>query len=303
MLHVARVIGMGLAGVLRLVGYVTEPALSADEIHQVVGEPARVTAPRAAAGALRVVTWNIERGAEFDRVLEALTRLDADLYLLQEVDMFCRRSGGRNVARDLAVALGLNWIFAGEFQEIGERRGGRAGLTGQAILSRYPIEDARVIRFVHQAGIFRWRLNPLQPRRGHRMAIRARSAGLLLYNAHLESGRGEGLRRRQMEEILEGARSTAHPSMPVIVAGDFNNRPAIRSSVLARLTAAMFEDALGDVGKDGRRTSVRRRRPIDWIFVKNLSPSDGRVDDEHNASDHHPVTVTIQRVLALGGGT
>lgn len=301
MLHLARAIGTTLAGARRLSGYLTEPALSAGEIHRVAGEPRRVTAPPAAECALRVVSWNIERGVAFDRVLETLTRLDADLCLLQEVDMFCRRSGGRNVARDLAVALDLNWVFAGEFQEIGERRGDRAGLTGQAILSRYPIEDARTIRFVHQASVFRWRLNLFQPRRGRRIAIRARSARLLLFNAHLESGRDEGLRRRQIEEILEDERGAADAGAPVIVAGDFNNRPAISSPVLAPLTAAMFEDALGDAGNDVRRTSVRRHHPIDWIFVKHLCPSDGHVDHRHSASDHHPVTATIRLMPAPCG--
>lgn len=303
MAPIALVVSMGLLGLWRLVGHVTEPSLSSDEIHQVVGESARETALSRAPGALSVVTWNIERGQAFDGVLDTLRRLDADIYLLQEVDMFCRRSGGRNVAQDLAVALGMNWVFGGEFQEIGERRGARACLTGQAILSRHPIEDSAALVFEHQASVFRWRLNPVQPRRGGRMALRARSAGLLLYNAHLESGkRRENLRRRQLLQILDDERSIAHPGMPVVVAGDFNNRPAIRSAVLTALTPTVFEDALRDVDEGQRGTSVRRSHPIDWIFVKHLSASEGQVADWHDASDHHPVAVRVERVQSAGGG-
>ena len=49
----------------------------------------------------------------------SIKKLDADVLLLQEVDRGCDRSGRRDVAADLAAALGMNWIFAGEFQEIG----------------------------------------------------------------------------------------------------------------------------------------------------------------------------------------
>ena len=44
--------------------------------------------------------------------------------LLQEVDRSCRRTSYRDVPSDLAEALAMNWVAAGEFQEIGEGRGG-----------------------------------------------------------------------------------------------------------------------------------------------------------------------------------
>lgn len=284
-------IGLALFGWLRVTGYLTEPLLSSDAIHHIVGDPARLSQAAGDGRDLEVVTWNIERGVEFDRILATLHDIDADIILLQEVDMFARRSGWRDVARDLADALGMNWQWAGEFQEIGESRHGVPALTGQAVLSKHPIEDSTVIPFAAQAR-FRWRLNPVQPRRGGRIALRVRTAGIVVYNAHIESAGNDRLRRKQLDEILADRAHSMHDDAPVIVAGDFNNVPAIRSSMFGQLTAAAFADALAGEGA-GSRTSIRHRHPIDWIFVRNLQARDGQVAEVDRISDHYPVLATL----------
>lgn len=283
---------IALFGFFRLTGYLTDPLLSNREIHQIVGEPSRVSAIADAPREIKVVSWNIERGAEFDRILRTLQSFDADVLLLQEADMFSRRSARRDVAKELADALGMNWLWAGEFQEIGESSGRRPALTGQAVLSRYPIEDPVVIPFAAQA-MRRWRLSPLQPRRGGRITLRVRTADVLIYNAHLESWGSEKLRRKQLDEIVADQARGASDGIPVLIGGDFNNhRPMIRSSMFGRLTTASFADALGDA--DGRRTSVRHSHPIDWLFTKNLTPREGQVADmNRHASDHYPLFVTL----------
>jgi endonuclease/exonuclease/phosphatase family metal-dependent hydrolase len=303
-----------LMGSLRLLGFFSEPWLSDREIHAVVGEPRRsssaadgeVSRDPADAGDLKIVTWNIERGAAYDAVLQTLRGLDADILLLQEVDRQCRRTGFRDVARDLAHALDMYWVAAGEFQEIGEGRGRRAAITGQAILSRFPIDEARVLRFKAQDR-WRWSINPAQPRRGGRMALIARSRGLLLYNTHMESGGDEKLQRAQMAEVIadqsrEAARLAGRsPSAtPVLIAGDFNNNLARHSPMLAHLTEAAFTDALGDATHRGP-TSRGQSRPIDWIFAKNVSPVSGfgRVIDTSGASDHSPVIAAFSSSKAV----
>lgn len=280
-----------LFGFIRLTGYLTGPLLSDREIHQIGGEPSRIDVVTDPRPEIKIVTWNIQRGTEFDRILNTLQALDADVLLLQEVDMFTRRTGGRDIARELADALGMNWVCAGEFQEIGESRGRRPALTGQAVLSRYPIEDAVVLPFSAQATL-RWRLTPLQPRRGGRIALRARTAGVLVYNAHLESWGSEQLRRRQLDQILADQIGTAADGAPVIIGGDFNNVPVIRSSLFGRLTDASFADALSQAAGQ-HRTSIHHRHPIDWIFTKNLDPDGGGVAAVAGASDHYPVFVAL----------
>lgn len=278
-----------LIGMFRLFGYFTDPRVDSHGIHQIVGDLARA-APPAETGELKVVTWNIRHGARFNRVLDELRRLDADIYLLQEVDVFCRRSGNRNVAKDLADAIGANWVFAGEFQEIGESTGRVPALTGQAILSRYPIAEAAAVPFRAQAWA-RWHLNPVQPRRGARLVLQARTAGVRVYNAHLESGRNNELRRKQMDDIL-AADARDRPAAASLLAGDFNNGAVARSSLFAAISTASFINAL-DGNAISQPTFLHRRYPIDWIFVRRLRPTAGQVIRVDGASDHYPVAATL----------
>ena len=278
-------------GLLRLAGYGYEPLLAGRDIHRAVGEPMRVGVGLSRPDDLRVVSWNIARGTRFDQVREVLAGLDADVYVLQEVDWDCRRSGDRSIASDLAEALNLNWVFAGEFQEIGEGRPGRAALTGQAILSRYPIEEISVLRFERQAAL-RWNLDPFQPRRGGRIALRARSGGVVVYNAHIESARDDRFRVRQVNEILADHVRKPDSAAPLILAGDLNTGPPQHSPVVQSIISAGLTDALGG-GSEWRKTSMRHQYPLDWIFVKSLEAAGGHVSDHGQASDHFPLFATL----------
>jgi len=285
-------VGLAFFGFFRLFGYATERLLSDHEIHEVRGEPARFARVPDDADRLKVITWNIERGQAYSSILGVLRELDADILLLQEVDRFCRRSGFRDVARDLANALAMNWVSGGEFQEIGEARGAEPAVTGQAILSRFPIDGAEVLRFTSQDK-WRWSINPVQPRRGGRIALKAKSGGILLYNAHIESGDNDTLKRRQIAEILADQSRSVAGQTPVLIGGDFNNGPILRSPIFGSLTAAAFVDALGEA-KERPSTSSGGNHPIDWIFVRNLASSGGRVGNALAASDHSPVIASLQ---------
>jgi endonuclease/exonuclease/phosphatase family metal-dependent hydrolase len=284
---------LGLSSVLRLFGFATDAWLSDSEIHHVVGERANVSRDTSATEPLDVITWNIERGTAYESILAALRLIDADIVLLQEVDRGCARTGYRDVARDLARALDMNWVFAGEFQEIGEARGDRPATTGQAILSKFPIGPTSVLRFTAQDR-WRWSINPVQPRRGGRMALKAETGGILVYDTHIESGGNETLQRRQIAEILADYRREAMHDRPVLIGGDFNNGPILRATMFGTLSAAEFADALGESGERGP-TSFGQRHPIDWIFVKNVMPvlGTGRIVDTRAASDHFPVLAAL----------
>jgi endonuclease/exonuclease/phosphatase family metal-dependent hydrolase len=192
-------------------------------------------------------------------------------------------------------------VYAGEFQEIGEGRRDAAAITGQAILSRYPISAPATIRFENQARL-RWKLDPTQPRRGGRIALRAETAGLVLYNAHIESAKNDRFRHKQIDEMLIDRLKMGRPDVPVVFAGDFNTLDAPDDSAIVRcLTVGGFVDALGGADQP-RRTSIHHVDPLDWIFVQNLTPRAGRVvADIARASDHYPLLTDVQvplRVLA-----
>lgn len=278
-------------GVLRLAGFFTEPALSDDEIHAVAGQPDRCAA-LPLADTLTVVSWNLDYGRDCERHADVLASLEPDVCLLQEVDVGCRRSGFRNVAQWLAERLRMNWVFGGEFQEIGQGRVGAAALTGQAILSRYPIASSHVIAFAHQARL-RWRASPVQPRRGARMALCAHTAGLRVYNAHIESGRNDAFRRKQLADVAAHEDAVAGPPHPVLVAGDFNCGPFGHLAMLDTLYERGFADALtGDPGT--RRTTIRNRHALDWVVTRGLTVLSAGVCTRHTGSDHYPVWAKVR---------
>jgi endonuclease/exonuclease/phosphatase (EEP) superfamily protein YafD len=173
----------------------------------------------------------------------------------------------------------MNWISTGEFQEIGEGTRRRPCTSGQAILSRAPLESSFTVRFHDQASL-KWTLNPAQPRRGGRVALAAATHGILCYSLHLESGADDNLRARQVNEIVGDSRSR---SGPIIIAGDFNNAAGPDSPMFTALLTAVFVNTMSP-------DSPPARRPIDWIFARSLRGI-ASVELAREASDHDPVVL------------
>lgn len=149
---------------------------------------------------LRVATWNVEKSIRMKEVTEMLSSEEsfqkmlaekglatgsagyeklkrererlasADVILLQEMDIGITRSGYRDVVRDLAKAMGMNYAFGPQqleidpvmlgLESISDGRGGQVkhqpdedrykGVFGVAILSRYPIKSAQSFQLKSQ---------------------------------------------------------------------------------------------------------------------------------------------------------
>ncbi len=243
-------------------------------------------------GTLRIVSWNIERGLQYEKIVQALKEdLPADVYLLQEVDKGARRTDLRDVASSLASELEIYFAFGIEFQELIQGRSGQPALHGQAILSRFPISQTRVLRFEHQPKD--WSRDWFQPRHGGRMAlvckIETPAGKLLVYNAHLESRGSDAGRAKQMEEIITDIQRTEY-SGPVVIAGDLNTETGLQSPVfqVARLNDIRllpFERAISPA-------SARRQK--DWILGAGIAASQAIIEDRVSASDHKPVLAELR---------
>jgi endonuclease/exonuclease/phosphatase family metal-dependent hydrolase len=252
---------------------------------------------------IRVLSWNIERGHQFSKILDFLSAIEADLLLLQEVDLNARRTGFRDVASDLAQALDVNHVFGTEFQELGEGTASRPAYHGMATLSPWPLSKPRIIRFCDQSTFWkpRWYvpdLPPFQRRLGGRMALVAEASiygrQVVTYNLHLESRGSDELRVRQLTEVLQDSRK--YCGQRKFVAGDFNLNAGAGGAAKA-LRDAGFSDA---VGLPGRPTSAQdgllhHARPIDWIFASEAVDSQGEVHDHIRASDHYPVSAMFAK--------
>jgi len=141
----------------------------------------------------------------------------------------------------MATAMGMNYAYGVEFLElmggeIGERKlypgENEWGYHGNAILSRYPLRNVRMLRF---PGIEKWyegkganESEKVQKRLGGRMALFA-TVGLgrdvTVVTTHLESSaKDSAARTLETRMLLDELRAYAKDT-PVILGGDLNATP------------------------------------------------------------------------------
>jgi endonuclease/exonuclease/phosphatase family metal-dependent hydrolase len=196
--------------------------------------PSSPPAPASVEGRVLAVHWNIEHGNWYDQVERALTTHPllqaADLVMLNEVDLGTARAANRDVAADLARALGFHGIWAPLAIEITLGRdddvrmaAGRAnqeGLVGNAILSRWPLGEARIVELPSPEKV-QFDLERMYGRHIALVVEVLRPAGTLVaVSAHLEVHRTRRDRARQMETLT---RALAKERRPIVLAGDFNS--------------------------------------------------------------------------------
>jgi endonuclease/exonuclease/phosphatase family metal-dependent hydrolase len=269
----------GIGPVVRVASWNIERGLNFDLIRLALSDPGGFK-----DAALRTGTIDSNKQAQIERQLQTLR--DADIVLLNEVDLGMKRTDYRDVAHDLARALRMNYVFGVEFVEVDRlddlgietvelEDGALAqqmrdelkpdparylGLHGNAILSRYPIENARIVRLpvchdwynTEKAEIShlekgkRLAANKLflermerEVRLGGRMSLIAdvripdlRTQVATVVNVHLENKCLPECRTKQMDALLTQLKDIEHP---VIVGGDLNT-----------------------TGGDGTPTSIRR---------------------------------------------
>lgn len=249
---------------------------------------------------LRVIDWNIDRGLDLPGILNFLSGADADLILLQELDLNAKRTHNVNVAEEIARKLKMNYVWAREFQELLQGTPESPAYHGQATLARWPLLRPRVIRFRRQSHFFQphWFVPhhyPFQVRLGGRICLVTESEGagtrLVNYNLHLESRNTDALRVAQLQEIAaDAARYNART--PVLVAGDFNMN-ATHPHAAAVMQQAGFR-AVMNPNPGATAHFLIIGAPIDWAFVRGpVQVSPGKVIRNVHASDHFPISFTL----------
>lgn len=215
----------------------------------------------AAARELCVATWNIHGGRKLERVRKELSRpplSGCEVLALQEV--LTKEEGAQE--RRLAAQHAAEAVAAGR----------------DVILSRLPVVSSGSLR-----------INPATGRQAAWADLRASSRSVVrVYSVHLsyKVRRSPFIREIRKEEMARVLEHAAASSGPVVVAGDYNtvgwfvcchaSAPSLRL-----LRAAGYADALA-----GARGSTQRFvGPVDWIFVKGLSPARARRGD-YAGSDH-----------------
>jgi endonuclease/exonuclease/phosphatase family metal-dependent hydrolase len=253
---------------------------------------------------LRVVDWNIDRGSKLSEIIDFLGDSNADVFLLQEVDINAHRTHRLNIAQEIARKLRLNYVFGREFVELTQGSKTSPAYHGQATLSRWKISASRIIRFQQQSDFWkpRWfkpKLPAFQERLGGRIAlaseINLQSLPILTYNLHLESRADDDLRLAQLDEVLRHAATYNRASL-FILAGDLNF-DASKPQVSQVLTRAGFREAVptARVTTTPRRHLLDAGHHIDWAFVRGSSqPTGGKVLHSVAASDHYPISFELR---------
>ena len=156
---------------------------------------------------MRVATYNIhgavgtDRRCQPDRIADVLREIDADLVALQEVDA---RRCGFDVLPYLAERAGYRHHYSGSTMK---RRGGD---FGNALLSRLPIIEARIIDL--SVALF-------EPRLAIEAAVEAECGPVRVIATHFGLSAAE--RREQVERLLKQLRADWRPR-PTLLLGDLN---------------------------------------------------------------------------------
>lgn len=253
----------------------------------------------------RVVDWNVDRGLKLSAIIDFLGDTQADIFILQEVDINAHRTHRVNVAQEIAKKLRLNYVFGREFVELTQGTKASPAYHGQATLSRGRISSPRVIHFQRQSDFWkpRWfkpKLQTFQERLGGRIALAAEiyiaGDSILTYNLHLESRANDDLRLAQLDEILRDA--SAYSSVrPLILAGDLNLNAA-KTGPAEKLSGSGFCTAVpsAHMPTAPARHLLEAGRHIDWAFVRGPMRADrGRIHNAVKASDHYPISFDIRK--------
>ena len=212
--------------------------------------PATPAAGPAGDGSLRVVHWNIEHGNWYEKVEAGLrehpTLAGADVVLLNEVDLGCARAANRDVTADLSEALGLHGAFVPLFIEstlgrdddaacAGDRTN-QESLVGNAVLSRWPIGEVRLVTLPGPEAI----QFDLERMYGRFVALVCEvlhpARPFVAVSVHLEVHRSRAHRETQMRMLLQ---ALAGEGRPIVLAGDFNSHTFDRGLWHSTFTGAL----------------------------------------------------------------
>jgi len=226
---------------------------------------------------LHVVHWNVLHGNRYEAVRDALCDepglAGADLLSLNEVDLGLARSGNRDVAFDLARALGMHAAWTALFLELEggsdtppdlARQEQAESLFGLALLSRFPLGEVRRVELETQSAF----LFDSERKVGQLVALVAEvlrpGAPFWAVVTHLDVHRGPGARLQQMQQVLAQI-----PAGPAILCGDLNTTTFARGTWL-RSVRALGVLVLAPSGGLRRRLLqpyAPQRRPHEPLFT------------------------------------
>ncbi len=180
----------------------------------------------------RAVAWNIERGLQLDGVIEMLAAhpqlRHADAYFLTELDFGMARTANRDVAAEIAKALGVNGVLVPCYLNLDKGSGierkvadtNLYGIHGNAFFSPWPIRDAASLALPNGKDKMRGKEKRIGCQRAVVATVELPAGPLVCSAMHLDAHSSQAHRRRQLEAIVRAVK--AKSDGPVLLGGDWN---------------------------------------------------------------------------------
>ncbi len=181
---------------------------------------------------IRALAWNLERGTQFDGILDALKsdeRLsDRDVLMLPELDHGMARSGNRFVAKELAEALNINYAFAPVYIPLQKGSGVESDIEGEntvsihglAMMSPWAIKNVHAVPLPNGKDKMHGKEKRLGWLRALIATIEHPAGEFRAVTVHFDVHCSREHRRRQMQIILDHLETL--PPLPTIIGGDWN---------------------------------------------------------------------------------
>lgn len=228
---------------------------------------------------IKVLSWNIWRGKNLDKVIKLLSELDAHIISLQEVAVI----NGQIQAEEIARKLNLNWFFCKTFSD--DRHDSPKYDLGNAILSKFKISK-EVCHLLSGLDLYK-KDSGTEPRGAVEIELTVDGKKLTIINTHLaysKNHRSSKIRDIQLNNLLSN--QTIQQSNHLILMGDFNSLP--ESEEIKKV-----ERVLVNADKNPTQPTWKGKR-IDYIFVSpNIKVKSFKVL-KSDASDHFPILAEIK---------
>ena len=198
--------------------------------------------PKVSPIIFRVMTYNIHHGegldgkVDLERIAKVINDANADAVALQEVDKNTERTGGIDMAADLAKRTNMHFAFGANLDFQG-------GKYGTAILSKHPIDSVEnhVLKQARDG----------EPRGVLQAVLDVGQGQVLFAGTHLDHTKDQAERlfsQAQFDDLF-----AKYERLPAIFSGDFNNTP---DSELHKRMRDKWTDSWSQIGRASCRERV-----------------------------------------------
>lgn len=181
---------------------------------------------------IRVTAWNVERGIKLDGIIDVLRSHPhisaSDVFLLTELDHGMARSGNQSVARTIAEALSLNYVFTPSYINLSKGSGiehdvdgsNTHSLHGNGIFSRHPLREPLSVDLPNSIDKMAGREKRIGSQRIPIATVEHPLGDLRVAAVHLDAHSSQLSRRNQLGCLLDRLDELNY--CPTLLGGDWN---------------------------------------------------------------------------------